>query len=94
MGKLRLAAAALGMLSMTMSMLAVGCTEQDDCDIALEKLVGECELGGGASLGDEISECSKETKCKAECVNDHSCDEITSTEADSSYNKCRGACVP
>ncbi len=93
MAKIRLAAAALGMLSMTMVMMMAGCAEEDDCDVALAKLVGECEMGGGASLSDTVTECRKTTKCAAECVNDHSCDEITSTQADGSYNTCRANCL-
>ena len=63
----------------------------DACDDAADKLE-ECGFTGGDS-GDEDAECTGVSECAAECVNDASCEDITSTDPTSSYFTCIADCT-
>jgi hypothetical protein len=62
------------------------------CEDALDKLTGECGLGSGVTIdfGKNAAECKDRNECVAKCVNDSSCDDITSLN--SKYQTCVGEC--
>jgi len=63
----------------------------NECDDAADK-VEECGITGeGSSDGDDV-ECSGQVECAAKCINDASCDDLKSTDINSSYFKCIAAC--
>ena len=76
------------------TIIAAGCGPADYCEEALDKLVGECGFGDGASLplGNPNGECKDELECSAECVVDSDCDDIAEAD-DNSYTKCLGKCL-
>jgi hypothetical protein len=68
------------------------CGPRDECEEAADKLVGECEFSGYV-LDNTIGECKDVRKCRAECVNDHSCTEVIES-GDASFTKCLSDCTP
>ena len=68
------------------------CGDENDCELALAKLTDECELGQQASLGGPIGECEGEVKCRAACVHDLDCEQITSDQDSGSYALCLDDC--
>jgi hypothetical protein len=73
---------------------AAGCADSTVCEDAVDKLVGECEMGAGAALEGQIGECVDETECIARCVNKSSCSAITTPAAKGGkYNECVAACA-
>lgn len=79
---LALAALLLSPLTLTVA----GCS--NTCDNALDKLE-EC----GAITSPADPDCEDAADCKASCVNDATCDEITGvTPTPNSYSDCTDAC--
>lgn len=70
----------------------VGCGAADECEEAADKLVDDCEFSGYV-VESTIGECKDERKCRAECINDHSCSEVLSS-TDQSFAKCLSDCEP
>lgn len=68
------------------------CGPRDACEEAADKLVSECEFSGFV-LESTIGECKDVRKCRAECVNDHSCSEVLES-GDPSFARCLSDCVP
>ncbi len=70
----------------------------DDCVAAAVKLADDCSMGQGHTAiprEGAIRRCDGKTACHATCVNNASCDQITSTEMDpnkNSYVKCLNDC--
>jgi hypothetical protein len=57
-------------------------------------MAGECKLGGGYSLGG-ISECVDDVECRAECVVEADCEDITDKDQDptNNYVECLADCA-
>ncbi len=70
----------------------VSCGPRDACEEAADKLVSECEFSDFV-LESTIGECKDVRKCRAECVNDHSCTEVLES-GDPSFARCLSDCVP
>lgn len=68
------------------------CGPRDECEEAADKLVSECEFSGYV-LESTIGECKDVRKCRAECVNDHSCTEVLES-GDPSFARCLSDCTP
>ena len=72
---------------------ASGCGATTVCEDAVDKLTGECEMGAGASLENQIGECVDLTACIAKCVNKSSCIAITKPVSEGgSYHECVADC--
>jgi hypothetical protein len=90
-------AVALATWTMTVAIACSSCGGKGTtCEEAASKMAGECHLGGGYALG-PISECKDEVECRAQCVTEAKCDEITDTDQNpqtNSYADCLTTCVP
>jgi len=69
----------------------------NECEDAEDKVKDECGVTLTAEQQKETDrakeECSGRDECAAKCVNDASCDEIKSEDANSAYNKCLLSCI-
>ncbi len=86
-------AATLLALASTLGLAATlqGCAATE-CNDALDKLLGECGFSA-AALDGAIVQCEDRPLCEAECVLDSDCEDIVSTDANNSYDKCRAECA-
>lgn len=79
----------------TLSMVALAalaaCGPQDECEEAADKIVSECEFSGYV-FESSIGECKEDRKCRAECILDHTCSEILSSD-DQSFGECLTDCA-
>jgi hypothetical protein len=73
-------------------LVATACGPRDECEEAADKLVDDCEFSGYA-FEPSVGECKDERKCRAECINDHSCSEVLSS-SDQSFARCLNDCQP
>jgi hypothetical protein len=78
--------------TMVAASVASSCGPRDECEEAADKLVSECEFSGYV-LESTIGECKDVRKCRAECVNDHSCSEVLEA-GDPSFSRCLSDCTP
>jgi hypothetical protein len=70
-----------------------GCAATTICEEAVDKLVGECAMGSGASIDDEIGECIDLRQCIAKCINKAACGSITRpVQEGGSYHLCVANC--
>ena len=71
-----------------------GCGAGTVCEEAVDKLVGECEMGGGAAIDNTIGECADERECNARCIMKSSCNSITAPASEAgSYHECLAECA-
>lgn len=70
-----------------------GCGEATECDEALDKLTGECEMGAGASIDGTLGECEDVRRCVAKCIVKSKCKDITDPNPEPNrYDECVGDC--
>lgn len=81
--------------SSVLTFCLIGCGQATKCEEATHKIVSECKLGEGYSLGGPIQECNDQVECEAECVLDASCSELTDPmpPPNAEYQVCRGVCA-
>ncbi len=77
----------LGLLGLSVQL---GCG--DDCVQAVSKLADECDLGHGDAIDSEIRQCDAKTLCRAHCVLNYDCSQITAKQNDNPYDKCLADC--
>lgn len=71
----------------------LGCGGDTVCHDAVRVMVDECGLADGASLGGPVRECVDELECRAECVVEADCNDITSDEPDNDLAQCLAECA-
>jgi hypothetical protein len=79
----------------TVAIACGGCGKGTVCEEAASKMAGECKVGGGYSLGGN-GECVDDVECRAECVVDASCKEITDVDQNpqtNDYAQCLADCA-